>query len=286
MSLILLTGNITLDIINTVAHYPQEDEELRANSQRITVGGNATNTAIVLGGFNHVCEVVSTLAQDLAAAQVQALLSESPITLKDCQICKGSTPTSYITLNQSNGSRTIVHYRDLPELSAEHFYQIPVERYDWLHFEGRNVEQLAPMLRYARDTLIDQPISLELEKVREGLEALVSLADIALFSRDYAQTCGFHDAESFLRQQQQQHGAMWMTCTWGAEGAWAIDQLGEVFHAPAPQITVVDSNGAGDAFNAGLIHALVTGRTLAEALRYAVDVASRKVQQYGFAELF
>ena len=43
MSLILLTGNITLDIINTVAHYPQEDEELRANSQRITVGGNATN---------------------------------------------------------------------------------------------------------------------------------------------------------------------------------------------------------------------------------------------------
>ena len=204
MSLILLTGTITLDIINTVAHYPQEDEELRANSQRITVGGNATNTAIVLGGFNHVCEVVSTLAQDLAAAQVQTLLSELPITLKDCQICEGSTPTSYITLNQSNGSRTIVHYRDLPELSAEHFYKIPVERYDWLHFEGRNVEQLELMLKHARRHLVDQPISLEVEKARTGLEALIPRTDLVMFSRPYALSQGFSNAEAFLKAQQQQ----------------------------------------------------------------------------------
>ncbi len=282
MSLILLTGNITLDIINTVAHYPQEDEELRANSQRITVGGNATNTAIVLGGFNHVCEVVSTLAQDLAAAQVQALLSESPITLKDCQICKGSTPTSYITLNQSNGSRTIVHYRDLPELSAEHFYQIPVERYDWLHFEGRNVEQLDLMLQHARRHLVDQPISLEVEKVRTGLEALIPRTDLVMFSRPYALSQGFSNAEAFLKAQQQQHGKLWMTCTWAEQGAWAIDQYGECWHAAAPsQAAAQDTLGAGDTFNAGLINALVTGSPLDAALTQAVQLASRKIQKIG-----
>lgn len=286
MSFILVVGNATFDTLSVVDHYPQEDEELRAVQQWVDCGGNAINTLKVLINNRHRCDFVGVVAQDHLAPMLIQRLQQQGIGLQYLQTAQGQTPQSHILLNQQTGSRTIVHYRDLPELAAETLQAIPVEHYDWLHFEGRNVEQLAPMLRYARDTLIDQPISLELEKVREGLEALVSLADIALFSRDYAQTCGFHDAESFLRQQQQQHGAMWMTCTWGAEGAWAIDQLGEVFHAPAPQITVVDSNGAGDAFNAGLIHALVTGRTLAEALRYAVDVASRKVQQYGFAELF
>ena len=170
-------------------------------------------------------------------------------------------------------------------LATEAFRQIPVEHYDWLHFTGCNAAALSTMLSYARDNLIDQPISLALAKVRDGLEALVPQVDIAMFSRSYAQACGFEDAVSFLRDRQQRHGALWMTCTWGAEGAWAVDQLGELFHASAPMVTVVESCGASDAFNGGLIHALVTGSPLAEALQYAVDVASRKVQQQGFSDL-
>ncbi len=285
MSFILVVGNATFDTLSVVDHYPREDEELRAVQQWTDCGGNAINTLKVLTNNRHRCDFVGVVAQDHLAPMLIQRLQQQGIGLQYMQIAQGQTPQSHILLNQQTGSRTIVHHRDLPELAAETLRAIPVEHYDWLHFEGRNVEQLAAMLHYARDTLIDQPISLELEKVRDGLEVLVPLADIALFSRDYAQTCGFHDAKSFLQHQQQQHGAMWMTCTWGAQGAWAIDQLGEVFHAPAPRVTVVDSSGAGDGFNAGLIHALVTGRTLAEALHYAVDVASRKVQQYGFAEL-
>jgi ketohexokinase len=282
MSLILLTGTITLDIINTVTHYPQEDEEIRACSQRVTVGGNATNTAMILSSFKHRCEVVSTLAQDQAADMLKGLLSERSITLTHCQICEGSTPTSYITLNQSNGSRSIVHYRNLAELSAEHFCQIPVERYDWLHFEGRNVAQLALMLQHAREQVIDQPISLEVEKARAGLSELIPYTDLVMFSRPYARTLGFEQADTFLKAQQQQYGKIWMTCTWAEQGAWAIDQYGECWHVPAQlQGTPLDTLGAGDTFNAGLIHALVTGNPLDTALEQAVMLAGRKIQQIG-----
>ena len=213
-------------------------------------------------------------------------LNKQNIGLQYVQRINGKTPQSQIWLSRQTGSRTIVHYRDLPELSVEAFAAVPVEHYDWLHFEGRNVAQLPQMLAHARENVIDQPISLEIEKVREGLEDCIALVDIVMFSQNYAQTCGFDDAKSFLQDRQQRHGNVWMTCTWGAQGAWAIDQLGDVFHAPAPVINqVVDSCGAGDAFNAGLIHALVTGNPLVEALHYAVDVASRKVQQQGFTAL-
>jgi ketohexokinase len=49
-------------------------------------------------------------------------------------------------------------------------------------------------------------------------------------------------------------------------------------------VKVVDTLGAGDVFNAGLVHALATGQLLEEALQYAVKMAGRKVAQRGLSE--
>ncbi|QQZ30634.1 carbohydrate kinase [Thiothrix subterranea] len=281
MSFILVTGNATLDIVNVVEHYPQEDEEMRAVQQWRETGGNAANVAQVLADHLHRCDFCGLIAQDNDGDHIFSALGEKSIGLEYAVRQTGKSPVSYITLNQQNGSRTIVHHRDLVELAAADFCRIPVSHYDWLHFEGRNVAELAAMLAYARDNIFDQPVSLEIEKVRDGLEDLIPQVDLVMFPRAYAQAHGFQDAESFLRDRQAKHGKVWMTCTWGAEGAWAIDQLGVVFHAPALAVEVVDTLGAGDVFNACLIHALATGQLLEEALHYAVKMAGRKVQQQG-----
>ncbi|OQX01908.1 MAG: carbohydrate kinase [Thiothrix lacustris] len=283
MSFLLITGNATLDIVNVVDHYPQEDEEMRAAQQWTATGGNAATMAKILAAQLHRCDFVGVIATDADGDSIAATLTEKSVGLDYAPRLAGKSPVSYITLNQQNGSRTIVHHRDLAELSAEAFCQIPVERYDWLHFEGRNVAELAKMLAYARENVIDQPISLEIEKDCEGLEALIEQVDLVMFPRAYAHTQGFMDAESFLRDRQEKHGKVWMTCTWGEQGAWAIDQLGEVFHAPALSVKVVDTLGAGDVFNAGLVHALATGQLLEEALRHAVKMAGRKVAQRGLS---
>ena len=283
MSFILITGNATLDIVNCVTHYAHEDEELRALEQWSDLGGNAATMARVLAAHRHRCDWVGVVANDSDGDKILATLKAHQVGVEhaDCQV--GASPVSYITVNQQNGSRTIVHYRDLPELAAEAFMEIEVERYDWLHFEGRNVAALGEMLQFARERVVDQPLSLEIEKVRDGLEDLIPLVDVVLFSRAYAQVQGFNDAVSFLQNSQATHGALWMTCTWGAQGAWAIDHDGAIFHEPALVTPVVmDTVGAGDVFNAGLVHALATGQPLEQALQYAVQLAGRKVQQQGF----
>lgn len=287
MSWILLTGNVTLDTVQVVKAFPKEDSEQRALRQWQATGGNAANTARLLAAHQHRCDFAGVIADDPAGHFIRESLESDGISLVPAVRKPGVSPLSWVMLNSSTGSRTIVHYRDLPELEAASFRRIPLERYDWLHFEGRNVEALSDMLAHARARLVDQPVSLEIEKVRPGLEALIPLTAVTLFSGAYARAHSFTDAATFLQDRQQRHGAHWMTCTWGDAGAWAIDHQGEILYAPAvvPDGPVVDSNGAGDAFNAGLIHALTTGQTLAEALHYAVKLAGRKVQQQGFKGL-
>lgn len=286
MSYILVAGNAVWDIVNVIDHYPQEDDELRALTQWATCGGNAVNMLQLLAAKQHRCDFVGVLANDSLGESIHQQLQRLHINTDYVTHLSGSSPISTILLNNSTASRTIIHYRDLPELQASAFCHIPVARYDWLHFEGRNVIQLADMLTYARTQIIDQPISLECEKVRPGLESLLPLIDIALFSRSYAVAQGFNDPETFLQAKQQRFPECLMTCTWGAQGAWAIDLAGNLMHAPAPTITpVIDTLGAGDVFNAGLIHALVTGEPFDLALQHAVSLASRKVAQQGFSGL-
>lgn len=61
----------------------------------------------------------------------------------------------------------------------------------------------------------------------------------------------------------------WIVVIAGRAGARAISAA-EVHDAPADHVDTVDTTGAGDAFAAGLVHALVSGLSMREALDMAV----------------
>ena len=273
----MCVGVATLDIVNHVERYPEEDSEVRALAQSQRMGGNAANTAVVLAQLGvqaywvgNLSESTSIVDQSFARHGVDASLAE--------RIRNGMMPTSYILLNEANGTRSIVHFRDLPEYSAERFLELDLRSFDWVHFEGRAVDQLAPMLRRARG-MCGLPVSLEVEKPRDGIEELFEQADLLLFSRAYAQAQGFADAPALLRSLPQ---GLLATCTWGEQGAWAVDHDGRILHAAAtPLDSVVDTLGAGDVFNAAMVYALSGGRSVAQALQAAVDLASSQCAHEG-----
>ncbi len=287
MANILAVGNATLDIVNIVDHYPDEDEELRATTQYVRRGGNAANTVVALSQLGHRCTWAGTLAEEPDARLIREDLARHGVDLGAVlTLGHGKVPTSYVTLNRANGSRTIVHYRDLPEYTLHRFSALDLAPYQWLHFEGRNLRETRRMFEYARSTRPQIRISLEVEKPRPGIEELLGLADLLLFSRDYARHHGFHDPEEFLRATRQRVGAKAMTCTWGAAGAFALGAAGEEFRAPAfPPAAVVDTLGAGDVFNAGLIDQLLRGHDLEIALIEASRLAGKKCGLHGLDRL-
>ena len=139
MAKILGIGIATLDIINEVDSYPAEDSEQRALAQRQRTGGNVTNSLTVLQQFGHDCALAAVLTPDADGRQIQEKLAQRGIDLSPAQVLGfGHAPTSYITLNRQNGSRTILHYRDLPEFDLNAFLRIDLTPFDWLHFEGRH----------------------------------------------------------------------------------------------------------------------------------------------------
>ncbi len=277
MSTILGCGIATLDIVNRVDGYPPEDDEVRALDQQITPGGNASNTLSVLAALGHRCTLAATLSDEPDGARIRARLEARGI---DCNACLtlpvGKVPTSYITLNRRNGSRTIVHHRDLPEYPADAFSALPLARYDWLHFEGRHVDALATMLTHAARTAPHAVRSLEIEKPRSGIERLQPLANVLLYSRGWAHHCGHQRPETFLAAATPQPGQR-LFLAWGAEGAWLREADGQLHHQPAlPLAEVADTLGAGDVFNAGVIDALARGLDGRQALQHGVTLAGQR----------
>lgn len=283
MARILITGIATLDIINTVDAYPAEDAEIRALSQRVSRGGNAANTACVLRQLGHQVDLAAVLINEPDGQRIEAELLASGVGTQYCVRPEtGKMPTSYVTLSQDTGSRTIVHMRDCPELGFADFQKIALQNYDWLHFEGRNIVELAKMLAYCRETVADTAVSLEVEKPRKDIETLFDGTDWLLFSQHYAQSCGFETATALFASLPADCQAI---CGWGAIGSYAHIHNNTLFQPASPVSQPVDTLGAGDTFNAGMIHSQLIHSTVEDSLQFASRLAAAKCQQTGFDNL-
>jgi sugar/nucleoside kinase (ribokinase family) len=71
----------------------------------------------------------------------------------------------------------------------------------------------------------------------------------------------------------------------GPQGALACSALGEIVRVPARNVEIVDTIGAGDAFDAGYLAAVAAGEPTEAALRGGVEVASAAISgAYGREE--
>jgi ketohexokinase len=284
---ILGVGVAALDVIFITEGYPQEDDEVRALGQRFQRGGNVCNSLVVLSQLDHQCRWLGSLANDYAASIIQQDLNRFKIDTSDCVIYNdGTSPTSFITLNQKSGSRTIIHYRELAEFSFENFKSTNFNRVQWCHFEGRNISELTKMLHYLKNNFPHIPYSIEIEKPRPQIEDIIEGAEIAIFSQKYASEKGFHSAEALLRHFAANHADSKLVCTWGQQGAYGLDKQQQIIHQPAESLSqVVDTVGAGDTFVSGFLHQWWNTHDLSKSLKFASTLAAKKCSQYGFAGL-
>ncbi len=81
------------------------------------------------------------------------------------------------------------------------------------------------------------------------------------------------DPVGFLRSRVSA-GASLAVCTLGADGAVAVDADGLEHRVAAIPVDVVDTNGAGDAFLAGVLDARLSGRDVPAALDAGARAAS------------
>ncbi|OJD11982.1 hypothetical protein AJ78_07353 [Emergomyces pasteurianus Ep9510] len=340
MRTLVTIGACYLDTILTVDHYPGEDEKLRASSIARRRGGNTLNSLEVLQQFlecNSAAAATTSTTTCTDSKVTRGLLDReqntipplyaiavlparsSPSTKEieasfgpnshvDLQHCIyrescGEPASSYIIKSTSTGSRTIVNYNELPEMTVSEFVEV-MERLSatacprWFHFEGRIPNITLRCIQYIRQNFPAAKVSVEVEKPgREGLQDLAAAADVVFYSKSWAQGKGHQSIQSFLQAQSAitRHTSI-LCCTWGEHGAACLDRRTmEYIHSPAyidTQRPVIDTIGAGDTFIAGMLYNLIShyekdevGLDLRQMLDFSNRLAGHKVVQEGFEGL-
>ncbi|KAK3686022.1 Ribokinase-like protein [Podospora appendiculata] len=329
---LVMVGACYLDTILTVPHFPDEDAKLRATALQVRRGGNCPNALEVLQQLLSAStsnqqqqqqqqqqqhqpmvkpHLVTCLPHEQATATRTILESFGARTIVDFSQCLfrdgyNEAASSYILRSKSTGSRTIVNFNELPEITAHEFEKTASdlvaehggdESEFWWHFEGRIPETTLHCIRYIRRLLPGSTVSVEVEKPdREGLVELAAESDVVFYSRSWAEVsqllgCAMQYCVHFDDAGQPYRSLL--ACTWGAQGAGAFSVRGREFtQCPAnpsgDDISVVDTIGAGDTFIAGMVYGLICHThdwSLEAKLAFAVSLSTAKVQREGFAGL-
>ncbi|XP_023810906.1 ketohexokinase isoform X1 [Oryzias latipes] len=289
---ILCVGLVCLDIINVVDKYPEEDSDSRCLSQRWQRGGNASNSCTVLSLLGAPCAFMGSLAAGLTADFIMADFSRRAVDVSAVvwQV-KGQTPCACCVVCPPNGSRTVFLFdTNLPDVTLEDFSKVNLHQFKWMHWEGRNAEEQVKMIQQVEQynsTLPQQEritVSVEIEKTREPLYQLFPYGDVVFVSKDVASYFGYESAEAAVRgfYSRVKKGAI-LICAWAEKGADALGPDGVHVHSDAfPPEKLVDTLGAGDTFNAGVIFMLSNGKSLQEALTFGCKIAGKKCGFHGY----
>jgi 2-dehydro-3-deoxygluconokinase len=121
-----------------------------------------------------------------------------------------------------------------------------------------------------------------LASAQTALRELLSLVDVALPSLpDDLPMFGEHDSIESKARSLTTLGPRMVAFKAGADGAWIFENDRLVQVAADPVFKLVDTTGAGDAWNGAFLHVLAQGGSTLEAARQANRIAARKLAYRG-----
>jgi ribokinase len=284
--MIVCVGDIVTDVLVSV-HAPVALGSDTPAAIHVLGGGQAANTAAWLAAAGADVTLVAAVGDDQAGRDRVAELTAVGVRVA-AQICPGASTGAIVVLSDQS-DRTMLTDRGANLLLRADSVDSALRHASWLHLSaytlmgrpevGRHALAVARTrgLGISVDAASAQPLR---EVGARSFFSWVRPADVLLTNADEAAVLTGRGAvrEQALALAEAVGGSAVVKL--GARGAvWA--RGGEVFTVSAPEVAVVDTTGAGDAFAAGLLAALTTGRQPAEALASAVEWGSRAVISVG-----
>jgi sugar/nucleoside kinase (ribokinase family) len=289
VSTVTVIGCVQADVLmSPVTELPPAGGTLLAEQTSIRVGGAGANTALALVETGMDVRLMGCVGDDQVGRWMRESLA--PWRLADELAVMASEPSGLtVALESPHRDRTFLTYLGVnaiwtasmvPADALETENLLLCDYFVAPGFHGEAAEQLLSAARsHGARTFFDtawDPAGFP-ESTRAEVAHL--LRDVDVFLPNEAEACALADTSDpwTAAQSLQARSGGWIVVKLGARGCLAAGPSGARFEAAAPPVSVVDTTGAGDAFNAGLVHALSSGAGWPEALAEASGFASAVV---------
>jgi sugar/nucleoside kinase (ribokinase family) len=265
---VLIIGGTSID---TIVKLPEpitgEPKTIKAKSYK-AVGGTGAGKALNLARLGFPIFMHTILGRDIEAEQIIKACDHPNIKLLVDYL---DEPTEQHTNLMSPTGERISIYTVPPCESPE---------LDW-SFLAKELDDVGvaaiSILNYTRPSLsiaksAGKQIWIDLhdyDGVSPYYQEFIDAADVIFMASD-----NFPDYQNFMREQIVA-GKLLVVCTHGRAGSTALDAEGNWFDCGIAQgYTLIDSNGAGDAYFSGFLYAYGRDKSIAECMKYGATAAA------------
>ena len=286
---ISVVGNLNMDLLmGPLARPPEFGREMFVAERSLRSAGQVFYTVAALAALGHPPRLVADVGDDAFGSRIIDDLRAYGIDVGDVRVCADMpTGLSVALLDERRDRAFVTHAGHLAALDAASVQA------RWSRLAGSALllycghcclPGMRPtggveMLRRARAEGIATALDTGWDPDdwdrggRDEVRAMLEYTDVFMPNLEEAHALtGLREA-SAAAEQLAAWGARTVIVKLGGEGALAL-RNGERVRVPVLPVTVADTVGAGDSFNAGALYALARGWPLTDVLRLGGAVAA------------
>ncbi|WEK60322.1 MAG: PfkB family carbohydrate kinase [Candidatus Microbacterium colombiense] len=264
---VFIAGPASWNDIIVVDRLPEAVPHMQfAQTSWSTVGGTSAGKALSLAALGRPALLAAATGDDDPGRRIRDALAAAGV---DVRWSTGDVTERHVNLMTTRGERVSIY------LSA------PVAQ------GASDDSALTAAMSAAEVIVLDlaaEPLRLLPLARRTGRPIWVDVHDydgVAAFHRPFLEAADavfcnadrLDDPLGFLHERVDA-GASLAVCTLGADGAVAVDSRGVEHRVSAIPVELIDTNGAGDAFFAGVLDAHLAGEPVSEALAAGARAAA------------
>jgi len=272
---VLIVGSANIDLTVALPRLPRPGETVTGGTLLVARGGKGANQAVAARRLGAEVRLLGCVGDDASGREVRQALAAEGIGVEALLATTAApTGTALIVVDDQGRNQIAVAPGANRALTVADVDRCQAD-FAWAEMVVCSLEVPLAVAERALQSARRQGAWTILNPAPlpdDGLDFL-GLADYVtpneteaarLTAVAVADLAGAARAAAVIRAMGATHAIL----TLGGRGAFADGPEGRL-HAPAVEVTVVDTTGAGDAFNGALAVALAERRALADALRFA-----------------
>jgi len=289
---VICIGSATVDkfltVKESIAHLHLGDKIL-VKDQIIHSGGGATNTAAALTQMGLKTAIITKLGNDHYADFLLKDLKKYKISNLIINKSKRHTDSSTIVSSKQDKDRIIMVHKDASlDLTTKDLDFKKIKTTKWIYLAtlmGKSEQTAKKIAQFAKKNnikVIFNPSAYLAKQGKNKLKVFLSASEIIILNKEEAQYL-LKDKKSKIKNlliKLSKLGPKKVIITDGKKLLWAYDG-NNFYSSKAPNVKVIHTAGAGDAFSSGFLAGIVKSYSMEKAIQLGQANASSVVQHLG-----